>query len=133
MYKRRCQNLNFISIWPEKTLFLRVGLGSSSMLWDLHQVQTWIFTPVCQRVKTKSQNVLVVIPTFVEVTGQKLVGEPFCLPPTPPPPISWIGLIKIDSLRSWKKINHVYLKDIEDLLDLKTFLHNIAYQKGEKL
>ena len=34
-----------------------------------------------KRVKTKSQKVLGLIPTFVEVTGQKLVGEPFWLGP----------------------------------------------------
>ena len=34
-----------------------------------------------RRVKTKSQKVLGLIPTFVEVTGQKLVGEPFWLGP----------------------------------------------------
>ena len=28
--------------------FLRGGLGSSSINWDLHQVQTWNFTPVWQ-------------------------------------------------------------------------------------
>ena len=28
--------LNFIKIWPEKPLFLRSGLGSSSIIWDLH-------------------------------------------------------------------------------------------------
>ena len=27
-------NLNFIRIWPEKPLFLRGGLGSSSIIWD---------------------------------------------------------------------------------------------------
>ena len=128
MYKRRCQNLNFISIWPEKTLFLSVGLRSSSMLRDLHQVQTWIFTPVCQRVKTKSQNVLVGNSYVCRGYRAKTGRGAFLPPPRPPrPPISWIGLIKLDFLRSWKKINHVYLKDIEDLLDLKTFLHNIAY------
>ena len=30
-----------------------------------------------KRVKTKSQKVLGLIPTFVEVTGEKLVGRPF--------------------------------------------------------
>ena len=29
-------NLNFIRIWPEKLLFLRVGLGSSSINCDWH-------------------------------------------------------------------------------------------------
>ena len=32
------------------------------------------------------------IPTFVEVTGEKLVGGIFC-----PPPPSWIGLILNES------------------------------------
>ena len=34
-----------------------------------------------KRIKTKSQKVLGLIPTFVEVTGEKLVGEPFWLEP----------------------------------------------------
>ena len=34
-----------------------------------------------KRIKTKSQKVLGLIPTFVEVSGEKLVGEPFWLGP----------------------------------------------------
>ena len=41
--------LNFIGIWPEKLLFLRGGLGSSSIKWKRHKVQTWNFTPVWQK------------------------------------------------------------------------------------
>ena len=29
-------NLKFIRIWPEKSLFLTGGLGSNSVMWDLH-------------------------------------------------------------------------------------------------
>ena len=32
--ERTYHDLNFIKIWPEKTLFLRGGLGSSSISWD---------------------------------------------------------------------------------------------------
>ena len=34
--ERSYHNLNFIKIWPEKQLFLRGGLGSSSIVWDWH-------------------------------------------------------------------------------------------------
>ena len=33
---RSYDNLNFIRIWPQKLLFLRGGLGSSSIIWDSH-------------------------------------------------------------------------------------------------
>ena len=39
------------------------------------------YTSVEKRIKSKSQKVLGLIPTFAEVTGEKLVGGPFCLPP----------------------------------------------------
>ena len=29
-------NLNFIRIWPEKPIFLRITVGSSSIIWDWH-------------------------------------------------------------------------------------------------
>ena len=35
-YERSHHNLNFIRIWPEKPLFFRGGLGSSSIIWDWH-------------------------------------------------------------------------------------------------
>ena len=40
--------------------------------------------------KLKVRKFLGLIPTFVEVTGEKLVGGPFC-----PPPLFWIGLSKL--------------------------------------
>ena len=35
-YERGYHNLNFIRIWPEKPVFLRGVLGSSSIIWDCH-------------------------------------------------------------------------------------------------
>ena len=35
-YERSYQNLNFVRIWPEKPLFLRGSLGSSSIICDWH-------------------------------------------------------------------------------------------------
>ena len=32
-HERSYHNLNFIKIWPEKTLFLSGGLGSSELIW----------------------------------------------------------------------------------------------------
>ena len=46
---RSYHNLNFVSIWPKNLLFLRGGLGSSSIIWDLHQVWPWNFAPMCQK------------------------------------------------------------------------------------
>ena len=43
--------------------------------------------------KLKVRNFLEQIPTFVEVTGKKLVGEEAFAPPPPPPP-SLIGLME---------------------------------------
>ena len=34
--ERSYHNLNFISIWPEKALFWKGGLGSSVIIWDWH-------------------------------------------------------------------------------------------------
>ena len=34
LYERSYHNLSFIRIWPEKTIFLRVAVGSSSIIWD---------------------------------------------------------------------------------------------------
>ena len=36
-------------IWPGKPLFLRDGLGSSSIIWDWHQARTWNLRPVWQK------------------------------------------------------------------------------------
>ena len=55
---RSYHNLSFIRIWQEKLLFLRSGLGSSSIIWDWHKVRTLSFLPVGKRDKTKSQKVL---------------------------------------------------------------------------
>ena len=49
------------------------GIGARYKLEILHQF--------VKRVKTKSQKVLVLILTFAEVTGEKLVGGPFCPSP----------------------------------------------------
>ena len=47
----------------------QVGTGTSYGLEILHQCN--------KRVKAKSQKIWGLIPTFVEVTGEKLVGEAF--------------------------------------------------------
>ena len=47
------------------------------------------YTNVAKGLKLKVRKFWGLIPTFVDVTGEKLVEGPFCSPPTP----SWIGLI----------------------------------------
>ena len=63
-----------------KTAFLRGDLGSSSLIWYWHLVQPWNFKSVCQNIQIKNQKVLGLTPTFVEVTGEKLVGGAFVSP-----------------------------------------------------
>ena len=48
-YEKSYHNLNFISIWPEKSIFLRSALGSSSIIWVWHEVWPWNFTPMSQK------------------------------------------------------------------------------------
>ena len=43
------------------------------------------YTSVAKRLKLKVRMFLLLIPTFVEVTGEKLVGEAFLSPPPYPP------------------------------------------------
>ena len=42
------KNLNFIRIWPEKTLYLTGGLGSSWIIWD------WELISVCRSYRGKT-------------------------------------------------------------------------------
>ena len=42
------------------------------------------YASVAKGLKLKVRKFLGLIPTFVEVTGGKLVGGPFCPPPLPP-------------------------------------------------
>ena len=43
------------------------------------------YTSVTKGLQLKVRKFEGLILTFVEVTGEKLVGEPFCHPPLPPP------------------------------------------------
>ena len=73
---RKVIKLNFKRIWPEKLLFLRSGLGSSL---GLPLVTTLKFyTSVAKLLKFKVRKFWELNPTFVEVTGEKLVGDLFC-------------------------------------------------------
>ena len=65
--------------------FLRGGLGSGSIIWDLALGENLKFyTSVVKGLKLKVRKFLELIPTFVKVTGENLVGGLFT---TPPPPI----------------------------------------------
>ena len=56
-----------------------------------------LYSSVAKGLKLKVQRFWGLLPTFVEVTGEKVVGRLFCPPPPPPPPpspsSSWIGLL----------------------------------------
>ena len=53
------------------------------IIWDWHKVQTWNFTPVWLKgLKLKARKFRGRIPTFSEVTGEKLLGRgDFVVPP----------------------------------------------------
>ena len=76
------ESLVFIRIWPEKPLFFEVwswfkfnnlGLALGTNL--------KFYTSVIKGLKLKVGRFLGLIPTFVEVTGKKLVGRSFFNPP----------------------------------------------------
>ena len=63
-----------------KTAFLRGGLGSSSIIRLGLGTNLKLYTSVGKGLKLKVRKFLGLIPTFVEVTGEKLVGGAFWLP-----------------------------------------------------
>ena len=80
-YEKLYRNLNFIRIWPEKTLFFEgwswfkfnnFGLALGTKL--------KFYTSVAKGFKLKVRKFLGLNPVFVEVTGEKLVGGFFALP-----------------------------------------------------
>ena len=61
-----------------KTVFFRCDLGSSSIIWDWHLALVTnlnFYTSVTKRLKLKVRKFWRLIPTFVEVTGGKLVAK----------------------------------------------------------
>ena len=74
----------FISIWTEKPLLLRGGPGLSSIIWDWHQCSKNFYTSVAKALKLKVREFFRLIPTFIEVTQEKLVGKGELFAPTPP-------------------------------------------------
>ena len=58
----------------KETTFLRGGLGSSSITWDLTLgTNLKFYTSVAKRFKLKVKKFWGLIPKFVEITGEKLV------------------------------------------------------------
>ena len=90
----------FKMIWPEKTLFLRSGLGSSSIIWNgRHQVQTWNFTPVRQKSCNSYVNSYV-CRSYRRKTGRVVCGAGgggLCALPR----FSWIGLKLLCWYQPW--------------------------------
>ena len=67
-----------------KKAFLRGGLGSVSIIWDWHKAPNLKFyTSLLKGLKLKVRKFWGLIPTFVEVTGEKLVGGFFVPAPHP--------------------------------------------------
>ena len=82
---RGVRNLNSIRIWPEKPLegwswftFNNLGLALGTNM--------KFYTSVSKGLKLKFRKFWRLIPTFVQVTGEKLVGEVFLPHPLPPLP-----------------------------------------------
>ena len=76
MYERIYHNLNFGRILPEKTIFLRGALGSSSIIWGLaHVFPLTFYTSVAKPLRLRVRKVFELSPTLVGVTGKRLVEE----------------------------------------------------------
>ena len=65
------------------------------------------YTIVMKGLKPKVRKFYRLIPTFVEVTGEKLVGGAFFPPTSQRPPLSWTGLSWANFVISKKKQGHV--------------------------
>ena len=69
-------NLNCIRIWPEKT-FARCSWFKFHNLWLTLDTALKFYTSVTKGLKLKVRKFLALVPTIVEVTGEKLVGGLF--------------------------------------------------------
>ena len=62
---------SFLKGFDQKNHFFRGGLGSSSIIWDLHYIWPWNFiTSVAKGLKLKVRKFWELIPMFVEVIGK---------------------------------------------------------------
>ena len=87
-------NLNFIRIWPKKLLFLEEWSWFKFNSLGLALGMTMKFySSVAKGLKLKVREFCGQSPTFVEVTGERLVGEPSIPSPSP----------------SWIRINHQHI------------------------
>ena len=76
-------NLMFIRIWPEEPLFWGVVLVQFNNLRLTLSMNLKFYTCMAKGLKLKARKFWGLIPTFLEVTGEKLVGGSFCPPPAP--------------------------------------------------
>ena len=118
-----------------KTAFLRGGLGSSSIIWDWHKVQTWNFTPVWK--------VLGADPYFCGSYRGKTGRGAFLLPPLPPPILNrvkegllhksfYVKFAKLLRTQFWRTTTNdcFCILDFLYLLQLYHFLKWILYNVG---
>ena len=75
-------NRNFIRICPEKTVFEGPCWFKVNYLGLAKGMALKSYASVAKGLKLKVRKCWGLIPTFVEVTGGKLVGGPFCPPPS---------------------------------------------------
>ena len=59
------------------------------------------YTSVAKGLKLKVRMFCRLIPTFVEVTAEKLLGRPFCPPPSPPPILNRVKVYKALKVNIW--------------------------------
>ena len=72
--------ISLVFHWWHWFKFNNLGMALSTNLKFYSSVAKWL--------KLKVRKISRLIPTFVEVTGEELVGRPFCHPPPPLPPLS---------------------------------------------
>ena len=86
----KLSHFDFQRIWPKKPIFWGMVLVHVNNFWLVLGMAFKIYSG-SKGLKLHVKNLGGLIPTFGEVTGEKLALQPFCLPP------SWTGL----------KINHL--------------------------
>ena len=120
MYKRSYHNFNFIRIWPEKppknwpkNFFKGWSWFKFNNLWLALGTNLKFYTSLSKGLKLKGRKFLGLISTFVEVTGEKLLGGPS------PPHQSWMGLTHSFSAFSWDTNLALKLRTISLSIKLK--------------
>ena len=83
-YERSYHNWKFLRIWPKKLIFLRGGLGTSSIIWTYYHTR---YGPTILGMASYGPEILQLCGKKIQTKSQKywrkLAGNPFALPPPP--------------------------------------------------